>query len=530
MSVHRLICPIRRNHLVRPCATTEPPMPMESPLSRVGSTNVPDGEDRLSSRGPAADPDPSLRGLGWGRRSDLLPIASVLLLAFSVRVLFIGSFPRVQADEGLWTTSTKNFLLFGDWFMDERNHLFLSPVFHLFSLVPFSIFGPSIEAARLVSVLAGTLSVGLLYILALRLLGDRSIALVAALLMALDPWAVITSRQAMTESVLLLFVLATAVLLLGRRREIVLAGVCFALAILTKLNAGALGIAFGGFLLLSSAQGLERGNWRGRVGDALTFGVVALGLAGVGYWAMAQIDPGRFVEAFGRELGGDHVTAEGSATGRFAIVPARIGESVLEIIRMNPFLVPLAAIGATVVAATKKRPAVILLGLWAIVGLGFPLLLLYQPIRYFFPAIPALILLVAALLVALRQPAPHGRLKVIAATAIVLAFSTAYLSMNFLVNRGNPASVVADWARENTDPDDILLLAPYLATDPPNRAYAHDIIGHFPGGLDEAIQELGVRYVIWDSAEWRPELREELRLRYREVHSWQFGAAFEVDP
>ena len=499
----------------------------ESLLSQVGATHVPGEEGRLPSRGPGGDPDPSERGPEWDRRSDLLPIGSVLFLAFAVRVLLVGRFPQVQADEGLWTTSTKNFLLFGDWFMDERSHLFLSPVFHLLSLVPFWVFGPSIEAARLVSVVAGTLSVALVYLLALRLFRDRSIALVSALLLALDPWAVITSRQAMTESVLLFFVLATAVLLLGRRREIILAGVCFALAILTKLNAGAMGIAFGGFLLLSPALDPDGGSWRERMGDAAIFGVVALGLAGLGYWAMAQIDPGRFMEVFSRELGGAHVGSEGAATGRLAIRPALIGGSVLELIRMNPFLVPLAAIGAAV-AATRRRPAVVFIALWLVVGLGFPLLQVYQPIRYFFPALPALILLVAALLVALRQVAPRGDLKVIAATAFVLAFSGAYLSMNFVVNRGNAAAVVAEWARQNTDSDDVLLLAAYLATDPPNRAYAHDIVEHFPGGMDEAVQRLGVRYIIWDSAEWPSEMREELASRYREVQSWHFGAAFEV--
>jgi 4-amino-4-deoxy-L-arabinose transferase-like glycosyltransferase len=464
------------------------------------------------------------------------PLLLILLVALGARAVFLAEFPQVQADEGLWTTSTKNFLLFDDWFMDGRNHLFLSPVFHFLSLGVFALLGPSIEAARVVSVLAGVGSVALIYLLGMRLLGDRTVALLAAAFMALDPWAVIHSRQAMTESVLLFFILGAAVLLLGRsRRELVLAGAVFSLAILTKLNAAAMGLALGGYLLLRSPAGGSTPAWRRRLEDGALFGGAALGLAALGYWAVAQVDPERFVEVFQRELGGEHVGAGEASTGRLGLRPVLAGSTLLELLRLNPFLFTYAALGGIVAWASKARGR-LLLGLWLVVGFAFPLLQIYQPIRYFFPVVPALLLLVAFLVAGMSRAVSPGagqdsrsRWAVLGgAAALVLAFNVAYLGMSLLANRGSAPRAVEAWVRENTSPDEAILAAAYLATNPPNRVYAHDVVRLFPGGLEEAVDELEIRYIIWDAAEWDQAARELLEERYTRLQAWEFGAVYGV--
>ena len=468
--------------------------------------------------------------------ASALPLLLILLVALGARAVFLAEFPQVQADEGLWTTSTKNFLLFDDWFMDGRNHLFLSPVFHFLSLGVFALLGPSIEAARVVSAVAGVGSVALIYLLGVRLLGDRTVALLAAAFMALDPWAVIHSRQAMTESVLLFFILGAAVLVLGRsRRELALAGAIFALAILTKLNAAAMGLALGGYLLLRSPPHGSTPSWRRRLEDGALFGGVALGLAALGYWAVAQIDPERFVEVFQRELGGEHVGAGEESTGRLGIRPVLAGSTMLELLRLNPFLFAYAALGGIVAWASKARGR-LLLGLWLLVGFAFPLLQIYQPIRYFFPVVPALFLLVGFLVDAVSRPVPTGEGRdsrrgwvILGGTAaLILAFNVAYLGMSFLANRGSAPRVVEAWVRANTDPADALLAAAYLATNPPNRVYAHDVARLFPGGLEEAVDELDIRYIIWDAAEWDQDTRELLEERYTRLHAWEFGSVYRV--
>jgi 4-amino-4-deoxy-L-arabinose transferase-like glycosyltransferase len=461
---------------------------------------------------------------------DRLLLAVLIVAAFIVRTLFLADFPLVQADEGLWTTSTKNFLLFGDWFMDERSHLFLSPVFHFLSVSSFLLFGPSIEAARLVSALAGTAAIPLVYILGLRLTQSRWTALLAAAIMAVDPWAITHSRQAMTESVLLLFILAAAVMVLGRRREVALGGVLFALAILTKLNAAAMGLALGGYLLLRPSPDGASGSWRMRIADGALFGAVALGLAGVGYWAIAQVDPDRFVEVFRRELSGEHLVAPGEhrAQGRLGLNPVFAGRNILEMVRLNPFLIPFGALGA-VVAWAVRLPGRLFLGLWLVVAIGFPLTQVYQPIRYFFPAMPALAILCGILMAHLRTGGPAGRRIMVGALVVILGFSSAYVMMNFAASRGSTAVAVERWAREHTRPDEPLLSAAYLATNPPNRVYAYDILAINEERLAAAVDSLAIRYVIWDEAEWSPRMREVLDRRYTLVHTWHFGAVYRVD-
>src|SRR5262249_6064773 len=81
-------------------------------------------------------------------------LIGVIVVGGLLRILGLGMFPEAIADEGLWTNSTKNFLLFHDWFMGGRTHLFLSPLFHVLSLAAFELSGPTITSARMISALA----------------------------------------------------------------------------------------------------------------------------------------------------------------------------------------------------------------------------------------------------------------------------------------------------------------------------------------------------------------------------------------
>lgn len=455
------------------------------------------------------------------------------LAAAALRLVFLADFPDVQTDEGLWTNSTKNFVLFGDWFMDERRHVFLSPVFHGLSLLAFKMLGPSMEAARLVSALAGVASVLLVYLLALRLTGERLVAVTAAAVMAFDPWATFHSRQAMTESVLVCLILASAVLVVGRGRDVALAGVLFGLAILTKLNAASMGVALGGYLLLREAPEGQGPAWRTRLRDGVVFGVVALGVAALGYWAISRLDPERFVAIFQREFAGGHVTGADGAdvpdihAGRWALDPVLGGRSALEVIRLDPFLVCFGILGGVLAWARRER-GWLFLALWVGVALAFPLTQVYQPLRYFFPVVPALAILAGVLLVRLGD-GPHGaRRATAAALAVFIAFGSAYTAMNFLVNRGNRVALVADWLRENANPEDVVVASPAFATDPPNPVYARDFLPEGEGGFFEAASRLGVRFVLWDEAEWSPGMREALDRRYALRHRWDFGEVYEL--
>lgn len=487
--------------------------------------------DQPVERGPTVN-RPDSTGM---RGHQALTLGTIVAVAALLRLPFLASFPDVQNDEGLWTNSTKNFLLFGDWFLDERAHLFLSPVFHLLSLPAFWLFGPSIESARLVNALAGVGAVALLYLLAFRLTGDRRVATLGAILLAVDPWAVAHSRQALTESVLLFCVLLAGVLLVSDRRRLWLAGVAFALAILTKLSAGAMGIALGGYLLLRTRdEGGRSLTLTQRAVDGAVFGVVALGVAGLGYWLMSQIDPERFLAVFQRELGAEHLVdgAPGaSPPGRVGLDPVLAGRSALEVLRFNPFLIVLGSVGAAVAWATRARGRLLLI-LWTVVGLGFPLTQVYQPLRYFFPAVPALVILVAILVSQFpKMSPPRSGTRILGATLIVvLGFNLAYVGMNVVANWGNRAKVVEHWARSHAAEDAIFLAATHFATNLPGRAYAYDIIAGTPNDLIQAVRDKDIDYVVWSHDEWSADLQDLLEARYTEVQRWDFGGVYQVRP
>lgn len=493
----------------------------------------PDPEVFVQPRSPAPPVGPSDAESGSQRtRSPGRPIIAVVLVALAVRLFALASFPDVQADEGLWTNSTKNFVLFGDWFMDGRNHLFLSPVYHFLSVLSFRLLGASVEAARLVSALAGVGVVGLTYALGVRLTGDRTLAVVAAALLAVDPWAVIHSRQALTESVLLFFIVASGVLILGRTPQVALGGLVFGFGILTKLNVAAMGLAFGGYLLLRTPDGQDHARWRRRMTDGAVFGATALGLAALGYWAVSFIDPDRFVAAFRRELGGQHVVLEGAApppSGRWGLDPIVAGRSLLEVIRLNPFLFCLGSVGGVLIAFSRS-PGRLFLLLWAGVAVGFPLTQIYQPFRYFFPMVPAFAVLGAMTLTAVASGfATRDRRRIlIGGVALVLSFNLAYLATSYAASPGNRAQMVEQWVRENTDPSERLLVAQHFATNPPNPAYTWDLVAEDEASLLQALEDLEIRYVIWDNQEWPAEYRALLSRTFPEIHRWWFGSVFHI--
>src|SRR5262249_20604456 len=119
-----------------------------------------------------------------------------------------------------------------------RTHLFLSPLFHVLSLAAFELRGPTITSARMISALAGTASIPLLYLLVRDLSGDRELASFASALFALDQFYMFTARLAQIEAVELAILLGMAWLAVrGGRAAPLLSGLCAGLALLTKINA-----------------------------------------------------------------------------------------------------------------------------------------------------------------------------------------------------------------------------------------------------------------------------------------------------
>ena len=185
--------------------------------------------------------------------------AACLVLILIVAALLRGLFPSadppwrstvgvVWHDEGAWVHNARNKALFGAWRQDEWNPVFIAPVFTALEYVSFAAFGVGVRQARLVSEVAGVLSVLLLALGVRRVAGDRA-GLIAGALLATNYVYVMYNRAAIMEAPMAAFIVASWYCSTRAERAPrwgVLAGVMATMAFFTKAAAafyvGALGL------------------------------------------------------------------------------------------------------------------------------------------------------------------------------------------------------------------------------------------------------------------------------------------------
>ncbi|HSW90199.1 MAG TPA: glycosyltransferase family 39 protein [Patescibacteria group bacterium] len=146
------------------------------------------------------------------------------------------------------------------------------PSGYFYAIVPFvKLLGLNMWSVRLPSALAGIASVGLLYLIAKELF-DEQIGLLAALLFAIQPWAIQFSRGGWEVNFsLFLLLVGTWQLVLARKKPLhLIAGVIFfCLAMYTyhaaRLFAPLVGVIFGILLIISWMSSLRRQGSRQQV-------------------------------------------------------------------------------------------------------------------------------------------------------------------------------------------------------------------------------------------------------------------------
>lgn len=460
-------------------------------------------------------------------RRFLGPTLLVLGLAV-VRFAGLQQFPELNPDEGLWTNSTKNFLMFGDWFMDGRKHLFLSPAFHGISLIAFSIADPAIVAARAISALLGTAAVFLLAGTVKGLSGDVQVAAVAAILFGFNRFVVLLSRQALLESTTVFFVLLAAWLIVSGRRNLG-AGLVFGLALLTKTTAIAVIPAVA---LLAGLRSYDASRPR-KTWTAIGFFLgAAIAVAAVGYIGLFAWNPERFVAAFTYELDGVHFE-DGAPTllrvGRFAVAPTIAARTVFDLASGLPFVFVLGIIGLPL-AWDRERTCFWFFSTWFVVVSSFHLLQLYQPLRYFLLVLPPAAYFAATTITQLRTAASEStkRWLVPALLVIYVAYNVGGLTVGAFASPSNRLATVVEWADANAAPDDVFMAAGYFCTDLPQRAYAHYDLATSPTALLTSVIEYDIDYIVYDDTEWPAELQATLDTNFERIEDWGWGAVYRV--
>jgi hypothetical protein len=108
---------------------------------------------------------------------------------------------------------------------------FKLPLYIYLSILPIKLFGLNIFSVRFTSEIAGSLLILTTYLIARRLKANNSIALLAALLVAIEPWTLFISKIALEANLATLILSLGMVLLL--RRRIFLAMLFFGLSVWT---------------------------------------------------------------------------------------------------------------------------------------------------------------------------------------------------------------------------------------------------------------------------------------------------------
>jgi hypothetical protein len=296
---------------------------------------------------------------------------------------------RFHSDEALYSTYGRNAAVFGAWMLDGP--LDKPPVSiyanalgqHFFAarITPQNVIDVPIRvgevAAKLPNVFAGVLAVALVYGLAQTLYRRESVALVAALLMAVAPFNAAYAGSAFTD--MLMLVLMLAGVMAAVRGHPGWAGVFLALSIGAKPQ--------GAFYLPLALLGTGKLGWRAGVRLLVSLGIT---FGGIVLWDALRPETSLFT------LGSVNIS-QGRTFAPVADWPDRLatwiqhGDSLLGVPVMTVVLLGLALVPLRQRRAANWILAIFCIGFFLVHWVGA----FYTFDRYLLPLVPALSLLAA---------------------------------------------------------------------------------------------------------------------------------------
>ena len=170
------------------------------------------------------------------RLSPRLALGLILLLAALFRFWHLGTPDELVFDEVYYVDGAKDFLQNGvETSAGEAEFVVHPPLGKWLIALGIQLFGDNPFGWRFSAALFGTISIALIYFVALRLFSSHFLALASAGLMSIDGLHLVMSRTSLLDIFLMFFLLAAFLALLYDRH--VLTGILLGLALGTKWSA-----------------------------------------------------------------------------------------------------------------------------------------------------------------------------------------------------------------------------------------------------------------------------------------------------
>lgn len=355
--------------------------------------------------------------------------AILVLYCFLLYGLFLNAIPFFDPDEPVYGETAKEMLLYHDWLSPRIfGDVWFDkpPFFYWMSAISLSIFGNQTWAARLPSVLAGTLLSVYIYLSSRKFFTEKE-AWISGFICASFLEVVLLSRAAVTDMFLTLFL--TIALMSFLNKNYIIAYIACGLAFLTK---GPIGFAFPGIIVLLWMILTHKFNWKNLMSLHWTWGIPLACLIGLPWYIyMGSLYGNDFINTF---LGYHNVT-------RF-ISPEHAGQNhfwlYIPILLLGCFpWTGLVISSFSRVKAWKKDPRLAYFMVWAAFIFLFFTFSSTQLWSYILPIYPPLALLAAHHLAELEEgKSPHEVLFVLCQLFFVIIPAAGLCFVPFMPDGG----------------------------------------------------------------------------------------------
>ena len=197
---------------------------------------------------------------------EVVVVAAIVLLSAVVHAGNMFGFPYYENDEGTYISRAWEFISTGalDVYTYRYDHapggwMLLGAWLGITGGA--SLFDSMLQSGRVFMLLVHTASSVVLYLIARRMSGGMTAGVIAVLIFAVSPLGVYFQRRVLLDNMMIFWVLLAVLLLLRRQlrlSSVIVSGVLFGVAVLTKFSAAFFGLGFLVLLWMLSAHHQRR--------------------------------------------------------------------------------------------------------------------------------------------------------------------------------------------------------------------------------------------------------------------------------